>query len=169
MTDGHDFDSLGELDIDIAIGVYALRTFKITKGQLTSVTVSGHHWKDGVCEAECMQAAGQDPTHEAPVEGCSCGIYGTYSLAALRRQFGETGRIVTVIAAEGRTVTGDTGLRTAAARIVAYWIGEPRIGQPPGSGWARLDNICAEQCPGARRYYDVDLMAKIYGLEGDWK
>jgi hypothetical protein len=162
MTDDHDFDSLGELDIEIAR--YALRTFTIQDGQLSSIAVSGHHWENGVCEATCMVHP-EDPTHEAPAKGCSCGIYATHSVAALFRQYGKQAcKIVVVIAPEGRTVTGDTGMRTAAARIVAYWCGE---------GATVEAEVCSKQIPDLpdgrhiRRYYNVNTMAQIYGLEGN--
>jgi hypothetical protein len=54
-------------------------------------------------------------------------------------------------------VIGATGLRTAAARIVAFWAAEPNGSQ------SEVD-VARQQCPGARRYFDVDLMAKLYGL-----
>jgi hypothetical protein len=158
MTDDHDFDSLGELDIEIAR--YALRTFRVEDGKLSSVVVGAGHWENGVCIAVCTRNP-EDPTHEAPAKGCSCGIYATHSVAALFRQYGKQAcRIVTVIAPEGRTVTGDTGLRTSAARIVAYWCGE---GSPSEA------DVCA-QIPNLpdgrrlRRYYNVDVMARMYGL-----
>jgi hypothetical protein len=51
------------------------------------------------------------------------------------------------------------GLRTARARVVAYWCAE----KPDHRTLIEAD-VCAEQCPGARRYYDRDLMARLYGL-----
>ncbi len=64
-----------------------------------------------------------------------------------------------MIAAEGLTVSGETGLRTAAARIVAYWCAE--------SNWSPSEaDVCADQCPGARRFYDARVMARMYGLHG---
>jgi hypothetical protein len=66
-----------------------------------------------VCEAVCTR----NPDHaEPPVDGCSCGIYCTHSLHSLFAQYGEfAARIVCVIAPEGPTLTGDTGMRTNAA------------------------------------------------------
>jgi hypothetical protein len=107
---------------DLAVGVYALRTFAVADGKLSSVIQGAGHWDDGVCEARCVK----DPTHEAPADGCKCGIYGTHTLEALFSRYPEhSSRIVAVIAPEGRTVTGPKGLRTAFARIVAYWCAEP--------------------------------------------
>jgi hypothetical protein len=139
---------------DLAVGVYALRTFAVADGKLSSVIQGAGHWDDGVCEARCVK----DPTHEAPADGCKCGIYGTHTLEALFSQYPEhSSRIVAVIAPEGRTVTGPKGLRTAFARIVAYWCAEPD--RSPSEA-----DVCAEQCPGARRFYDLNVMARLYGL-----
>jgi hypothetical protein len=153
VTD-HDFDSAGPADI--AVGLKGLRTFKVVDDQLASVVVAGH-WAKGACIATCMSNP-NDPTHEVPAKGCSCGIYAANSLTALFRQFREEARqIICVIAAEGPTVTGQTGLRTAAARIVAWWAAEP---DGPEAA------VCARECPGARRFYDAEFMARIYRLGG---
>jgi len=153
MSDGHDFDSGGT--VDVAVGLYALRTFAIADGKLASVVQGAGHWKDGVCEALCLKG----PDHQAPADGCSCGIHGTHTLEALFAQYGQYARrIVAVIAVEGATVTGATGLRTAAARIAAYWHAEPD--RPPSEA-----EVCAQQCPGARRFYDLDVMTRLYGLK----
>ncbi len=82
MSDGHDFDSYGQADI--AVAIYALRTFKIEDGKLSSVVVGAGHWENGVCVAICTKNA----DHEAPADGCNCGIYGTHTLQALFRQYG---------------------------------------------------------------------------------
>jgi len=155
MSDGHDFDSGGA--VDLVVGMYALRTFKIVDGQLSSVAVGAGHWENGVCTAICTR----NPDHVAPEDGCTCGIYGTHTLEGLFNQYGEFAcRIIAVIAAEGPTVIGTTGLRTAAARIVAYWCADPDRAQ------SEVD-ACAAQCPGARRFYDLDVMARLYGLGVD--
>jgi hypothetical protein len=150
-----DYGSGDPLEPDPAVAVYALRTFRVEDGQLASIITGTGHWIDGTCIARCTQ----NPDHVAPpVDGCQCGIYGAHTLAALRHQYAEkASRLVCVIAAEGATVIGATGLRTAAARIVAFWTAEPN-GSQSEFGVAR------QQCPGARRYFDVDLMAKLYGL-----
>lgn len=140
--------------VDVAVGVYALRTFAITDGKLSSLVVGAGHWEGGVCTASCVK----DPDHIAPADGCHCGIYGAHTLEALFAQYGQFAcRIIAVIAAEGLTVTGATGLRTATARIVAYWCAEPD--RSPSEA-----QVCAKQCPGARRFYDHEVMARLYGL-----
>lgn len=103
----------------------------------------GTDWEDGTCVAVCRKSAtgwktssvlfrhlkpvpvvkqSEPPHHPAPDESCSCGIYGSLSYADLIKQFGSYAPfMVSVIAAEGATIIGDRGLRTAFARVVAYW------------------------------------------------
>lgn len=141
------------------IGRYALRTFAIKDGKLASIIQGAGHWENGTCEARCVTTAVTDEPHEAPAPGCGCGIYGTLSLAALFDQYAQYAcRIIAVIAAEGVTYVGSVGLRTAAARVVAYWCAEPDNHQPNEA------DMCAQCCPGARRFYDLDVMARLYGL-----
>ncbi len=83
-------------------------------------------WEDGTCKAVCHTYGprGSKEPHEAPDKDCSCGIYGSLSYVDLLSQFRpEAYFIVAVIAAEGKTIIGDRGLRTAFARVVAYSIG----------------------------------------------
>jgi hypothetical protein len=92
--------------------------------------------------------------HEPPSEGCSCGIYGTLGLLSLMRQYGLYAQdIVAVIAAEGVTIIGGTGLRTAAARVVAYWT--------PLRGYRK---IARRQFEGAQHFQNLDEMLTAYGL-----
>jgi hypothetical protein len=156
MADGYgDGDPLD--GADIAVGVYGLRTFAVVDGQLGSIIKGAGHWQDGVCEAVCLRPTGDDAAgHEAPAPQCDCGIYGALTLATLFGQYPEcASRIVAVIAAEGVTFLGTVGLRTAAARVVAYWVSEKAVAER---------KVCAEGCPNARRFYDLDVMAKVYGL-----
>jgi hypothetical protein len=153
---GHDFDSLGGVDIEIR-NMFGLRTFKVIDGALSSVVAGTGHWVNGECTAICN--GNTDPDHVAPADDCRCGIYATHSLDGLMRQYrAPASRIVAVIQATGATVTGDTGFRTAKAQIVAYWLGFD----------ARVEAaVLAEQCPpDAQRWHDRDLMARIFELEG---
>lgn len=137
---------------DIQVGQHALRTFKVNfrKKELVSITQAGSHWKGGVCTAVCLE----NRFHPVPGEFCGCGVYGTLSLAALR-QFGRVYMqdIVTVIAAEGRTIIGSVGLRTAHARVIAYWA--------PTRG---IRQIAAKQFEGARYYSDLQAMLDAHDL-----
>ena len=146
--------------VNIEVGRYALRTFKIVDGQLASIIQNGSHWKDGVCEAVCVKykpGTDGEGVHAAPAAGCHCGVYGTLTLAALYRQYAQHAcGIVAVIAAEGITFIGDVGLRTAAARVVSYWCSD----ELPLADQA----VCAAQSGGARRFHDVTVMTRLYGL-----
>lgn len=157
---------------DIEIGRYALRTFKITDEGLGSV-VKKFTWKNGVAIATCMA---DKNCKSPPGDGCACGIYGTLDLPALVRQYEhESRKCVAVIAAEGTTVIGNTGLRTAAARIVAYWCrreataGGARIEsngplQLEVSRPLSLRKFFAEQCPDAQHFEAMEQMLAAYGL-----
>ena len=111
----HEDDYGNNEPVAYEVARYALRTFVIRDGQLSSVIKGGGHWNEGVCEAVCLAE-----DHEAPAPGCRCGIYGALSLQTLYSQYPKAAsRIVAVIAAEGKTMLGTVGLRTAAARVVA--------------------------------------------------
>lgn len=137
---------------DIYVGQYALRTFKIDfrNKELRSITQNGSHWKGGVCAAVCLAHR----RHPPPGEHCGCGVYGTLSLSELRL-FGPTciQDIVTVIAAEGRTIIGPKGLRTECARVVAYW-----------APTRNVRHIAASQLEGAQHYSSLQVMLDYYDL-----
>ena len=63
-------------------------------------------------------------------------------------------RLVTVIAAEGTTIIGDTGLRTGYARVVAYWTATA----------AELRERCEKQFIGATHFGDIGEMLAAYGF-----
>jgi hypothetical protein len=147
-------------------------------GYMTSIAASHRRcWSKGVCEAICLademvfpwlrwtpsgmesiEYGDSDPipvqAHPAPGEGCNCGIYGCLSLGDLIHQYPTQCRnIITVFAAEGRTFIGDIGLRTARARVVAYWTETPWVA-----------DIAKHSFPDATPYADVFAMAARYGL-----
>ncbi|MCA2338799.1 hypothetical protein JF776_25550, partial [Mycobacterium avium] len=163
---------------DIEVGRYALRTFLVDRHHRALLPITGHMravsawlrrplgdlaasqreahsvWAGGVCVARC----GRGRRHAAPAKDCSCGVYGATSLESLLEQFpGLAHNIVAVIAAEGPTIVGDDGLRTSAARVVAYWI------QP----WPELDDargVFDEQCPHAQAFTHLNDMLAAYGF-----
>ncbi|RAV17500.1 hypothetical protein DQP57_00300 [Mycobacterium colombiense] len=91
--------------------------------------------------------------HEAPGEGCHCGIYATLSLECLNKQYGDSAQhVVAVVAAEGQTIIGTKGFRTQYARVVAYWCDD------------RLAKPCARQFRDARRYLAMSSMLRDYGI-----
>lgn len=152
---------MSERTIDIEVGRYAVRTFRIDRRHrvLLPLTHSRskrgqHPWRNGTCVAECNHGH----RHSPPADDCSCGIYAATNLAALRSQYPVLAdNIVAVIAAEGSTIIGSQGLRTQAARVVAYWCHpSPRLNT------ARA--IFSEQCPDAVAYADCDVMLAAYRL-----
>lgn len=148
---------------DIEIARYGLRTFKLRDGTLGSV-VKNHAWTGGTAIAQCLASPGTalgliEPPHEAPHEDCACGIYATLNFTMLARQYGDDAkRSVAVIAAEGTTIIGDKGLRTAAARIVGWWA----VDDDAAKSYA--------QCDGATRHDDVNALLEAFGFEayGEW-
>ena len=146
----------GGLPTDIEVGddTYALRTFAVEDGRLVSIAQGGGHWQDGVCLATCI-AHPDDPDHKVPVEGCSCGVYAWWTVEQLLDQYlDHARRIVAVIRMEGNCIEGDNGVKANAAQIVAWWCAEEDT--------AELATACAASAPGARRYFDRDVMVAIY-------
>lgn len=140
---------------EIEVGVYALRTFAIKSSKLTSIVQGAGHWKDGMCVAKC-DVKPDDPEHVPPAEKCGCGIYAFFTVEELFDQYPEFAhRIIGVITAQGLTTIGTKGLKTAAARVVAWWCRDDDADA----------KVCAASCPGTRRYYDLDVMTRIYGLD----
>ncbi|WP_094359988.1 hypothetical protein [Mycobacterium marinum] len=162
---------------DIEIARYALRTFKVDLSPggtraLESISIPGHHWVDGVCIAQCLRKefhakfgfylTAEDSEdvgpHTSPPESlntkCDCGIYDMHTANNLVAEYPRnSSRLVTVIAAEGNTLIGEVGLRTAAARIVACWSPEREVRR-----------ICADTCGGAKVFTDLDAMLAAYGF-----
>lgn len=127
-------------------------------------------WTDGTLVAQCRAhinykiffRGSADPCVEVfmgpgcpnpPEETCTCGVYGAVSMESLWSQyslFAETN--VAVIAAEGQTMVGDRGLRTTAARVVAFAATEK-------------STFFAQQCPEATHYPQLNDMLTAYGFE----
>jgi hypothetical protein len=98
----------------------------------------------------------KDAEHVAPVEGCTCGVYAFWTVEELPDQYLESARrMVAVIRMEGECIEGDAGVRANAAQIVAWWCAEDD---------RELATACAAGSPGARRYFDRDVMVRIHGL-----
>lgn len=142
---------------DLEVGRVALRTFKIEDDHLWPVAFKNDDWADGTCVARCVYYDEEDSSttyHEAPKLGCSCGIYGTLSLSHLFDQWRVlTQQLVCVIAAEGNTVMGDKGLRTSAARVLAYWSKDKKVRR-----------IVKGQFPDVVYYRKMEAMLDHYGI-----
>lgn len=147
--------------IDFEIGVHAVRTFKVIEGGLYGVAVKGKTWDKGVCEARCtppplrMMYGDRVPmSHRSPAHGCECGVYGSLTVDHLFYQFPNCSkRLITVIAAEGRTILGPKGLRTERARAVAFWT--PVL---------RVLRVCEKELPDAMFYSDLSEMLVDYNF-----
>ncbi len=146
--------------LDIEIGRLALRTFRTAKGTLDSI-VRGYTWEGGVAIAECLRSDSSPPCKSPPGEACTCGVYGTLTIDQLYREYASyAAKCIAVIAAEGETIIGDRGLRTAAARIVAYWASDGFDGWRYTEADAR--DVFAKQCPDAIRFSTVEEMLEAY-------
>jgi hypothetical protein len=112
-------------------------------------------WYGGLWAADWLTSFNSD--HKTPEPSCTCGVYGALDLDVLCSQYPDLARdLVAVIAAEGITIVGDKGLRTEAARVVAYW----------SPNWY-IRKICARQCGSARRFTDLDAMLAAYHFPED--
>lgn len=162
---------------DIEVARYGLRTFLMNPSYLTNgprlkSVFQKTHWENGKIEAKCLaepesrtvviQYGGRaihrevlSSGHQAPHEGCECGVYATLDLQNLVRQYREYAETnVAVVAAEGSTIIGSKGMRTAAARVVAYWA--------PEDIRARVyQEVCGKE---AQRFTDIHEMLKAYGF-----
>jgi hypothetical protein len=175
--------------LDLEIGQFALRSFKYiervpwiddcarcwTDGKVRywaspSYTHFGD-WMDGTCTARCGRM-----THDPPGDHCQCGIYGSLSYADLLASFKyEARELVVTIAAEGTTIIGTRGLRTAYARVVGYWLkprsmartltdsdtGETTLIQMPDEV---TPEVTAKQFPDAKRFECPYDMVAHFGL-----
>lgn len=162
--------------VEPAVGVYGLRTFRITKDlRLTSLNEANTEWLAGSCLARCRslftvdirqlattpRLADVPPSHAAPDPKCTCGIYVTTDVAFLRQQYSCAGDIVAVIALQGTVVEGPYGSRAAAGAVVAVWL-RPGLLTP-----AETDQLMTS-LPGAVLFDAVDTMIGEYpGLTED--
>lgn len=100
-------------------------------------------WDGETARAVCAEDAG----HTAPGRSCACGFYGWYHPSDAVGQHGEA---AAVIAARGRTILGDKGFRTAAARVVAVTL-PLRLRLRPAAA-ARAQRMLAARYPDTRVY-----------------
>lgn len=135
---------------DIEVGRLGLRTFSYSVIDETLGSLffrKEGDWMEGTAVSRCdiierrTQLRGQGwnvwtgpdsvpltvPAHQdGPYMDCRCGIYAATNLYDLYAQYTQTMNLVTVVAVEGKTIIGDTGMRSTAARVIAYWVA-PRI------------------------------------------
>ena len=104
---------------DFLVDVHGLRTFRVSDdGQLLPVFVMDDSWRDGQCIARCRGRV----DHQAPADGCRCGVYTFRNLQVLRDQYDLAEHLVAVVALEGQTLAGSRGWRSQAARVTDIWL-----------------------------------------------
>ena len=163
---------------DIEVGRHALRTFQFRDGLASLYQLT--KWDKGQAIAECRRQPGYVYTWssteplklygacpEPPGDRCDCGLYGTLTIKQLLREYSAYARHgIAVIAAEGATVIGTKGLKTAAARVVAWWAPVPGDGEAYSlmvTDWA--ERIFAHEVPEATRYATVDELLEAYRFD----
>lgn len=135
---------------EIEVGRHALRSFKYKDGKLMSL-YKDFSWDGGVAVATCLAL---NPCGECPGFDCNCGLFGSVTMDHLMSTYKEhAAKGIAVIAAEGMTLIGDTGLRTSAARIVAYWAD------------ADYQQHFTTNCPDAKGYDQLNCMLADYQFE----
>ena len=137
---------------EFLVDVHGLRTFRVSDdGQLLPIIALDDSWRDGVCIAACRR----DAAHQAPVEGCRCGIYTFRSLSVLRAQYEQAEQLVAIVALEGQTLAGSRGWRSQAGRVLAIWVEPGALPEP-------LLATLAGHLPDVVFYDDVDAMVSAY-------
>ncbi|MCX5044658.1 hypothetical protein OG921_15935 [Aldersonia sp. NBC_00410] len=148
---------MSELPTDFEVGgdTFAVRTFAVKDGRLTSITHGSGHWNDGRCLAICTVHP-DDPDHMVPSEDCTCGIYAWWRPEQLLDQYEDHAkRVIAVIRMEGACIEGDRGVKSNAAEIVAWWVADC-------DDTAMLAAACEASAPGARRFFDRDVMTGLH-------
>jgi hypothetical protein len=171
---------------DIEIGRKALRTFQISRMTKTAHSPTpytfvpndysyqlkslygNHTWDGGKAIATCRRGeygnakGSAQPCESPPGEDCRCGLYGTLTIDQLIKEYGNAIRsngCIAVFTAEGDTVIGSAGLRTAAARIVGYWV------STENGGYHNAEQAFKEQCPEAKKCDTIAELLSEFGFE----
>jgi hypothetical protein len=159
--------------------VAPLRGFKLAypmvsadggRGGFSGVTLGRASVYGSVATAECAQGA----QHRSPSRWCDCGFYCVHRLdealdLACDPDYRDT--VVLEVAASGRFMRYERGLRYARQRVTAVWAGRCRCGPPATflaetgaglSGWRRLRAVCAA-CAGQRPGLTLSEFARLLG------
>ena len=88
------------------------RQFDLVDGRLLPMV----HAELGPWAAEQRAVCALDPTHQAPVRGCTCGLYAMHRPGSATVSLGAANAVV---AASGRVVLADRGFRAERARVEA--------------------------------------------------
>lgn len=99
----------------------------------------GAHWESKSITARCVKFGSvvaasmlknwgieaKNKDHEAPHNGCTCGIYGWYEPEWANRY--HTGSIMGVVEYSGRILMGSKGFRAEKAKVVAITMGSSKV------------------------------------------
>jgi len=153
VADGVDRDGMHDDGPDLVVGeLRGYRQFDLRDdGLYPRVHAEAGPWHGRLERAGCFVA----PEHEAPVSGCTCGLYAWYLPGSATVAPGPASAVV---AASGRCILGDRGFRAAAARIEA-------VALPGHVGWnpwaaARARRMLAASYPDTRVYATARRMIR---------
>jgi hypothetical protein len=141
-----------------------------TRGGFGGVTLGRSTVYAAVATAQCAQGA----QHRSPSRWCDCGFYCVHELAealdlACDPDYRDT--VLLEVAASGRFMRYERGLRYARQRVTAVWAGRCRCGRPAAffadtggglPGWRRLRAVCAA-CTGQRPGLALNGFARVLG------
>jgi hypothetical protein len=108
-------------------------------------------WRCSLQRARCVITRG----HEAPVSGCTCGLYAWYLPGSATVALGAASAVV---AASGRCILGDRGFRAEAARIEAVTVPGYLMWSPRAA--ARARRMLMTSYPGTKVYATVRQMIR---------
>lgn len=111
---------------DLVEPIVGFRQWRLADRALTSL-FSDVPWRHQVLRASC-RAGVHDPA-DAPVQGCSCGIYAYYDPCPRTASAGTPDFVGGVVVVWGRVELHATGMRAAHARVVALELPLSRAGK----------------------------------------
>jgi hypothetical protein len=142
-----------------------------TRGGFAGVTIGRASVYGVVATAECAQGA----QHRSPSRWCDCGFYCVHHLdealdLACDPDYRHT--VLLEVAASGRFMRYERGLRYARQRVTAVWAGRCWCGGPGTSfaetgaglpGWRRLNAFCSARCAGRLSRLALSDFARLLG------
>jgi hypothetical protein len=152
VTDGVDRDGHDHGPTLVVGELRGYRQFDLRDdGLYPRVHAEAGPWHGSLQRAWCVVTR----EHEAPVSGCTCGLYAWYLPGSATVGLGPASAVV---AASGRCILGDRGFRAAAARIEAVALPGYLLWRPWGA--ARVRRMLAESYPGTRVYATARQMIR---------
>jgi hypothetical protein len=141
-----------------------------TKAGFSGVTIGRGQVYGASAEAECAQGA----QHRSPSRWCDCGFYCLHSLDDIQALAADPDyrlAVIIEIAASGRFMRHERGLRYARQRVTAVRPGSCRCGTPAAMftetgdttmNWRRLASTCLA-CAGKRRAVAFGEFSRLLG------